>query len=133
MAPKAETRLVLQRERTSHPSNLKDVLRSRDNAAKLRQKVQIPSIHVFTRIAFTSFRCLVEMALRLVALSWFLSSCASQIIDNRQPIGSSFPVAGENATYDYVIVGAGTAGSALATRLAQDGRYTVAVLEAGSF
>lgn len=63
----------------------------------------------------------------------FASFTAAQFIHNQLPIGSTFPVPGENATYDYVVVGAGTAGLTLATRLAQDGRYSVAVLEAGSW
>lgn len=38
-----------------------------------------------------------------------------------------------NATYDYVVVGGGTAGLAVAYRLAEDGTKSVAVVEAGGF
>ncbi|KAI4248897.1 MAG: hypothetical protein L6R40_000909 [Gallowayella cf. fulva] len=48
-------------------------------------------------------------------------------------LGSSFGVPGTNATYDYVIVGGGTAGLTIATRLAQDPTVSVAVVEAGGF
>ncbi|KUI65982.1 Versicolorin B synthase [Cytospora mali] len=48
-------------------------------------------------------------------------------------VGSSFGVAGKNATYDYVVVGGGTAGLTIATRLVEQGAGTVAVIEAGSF
>ncbi|KAI4847378.1 putative choline dehydrogenase [Aureobasidium sp. EXF-8845] len=40
---------------------------------------------------------------------------------------------GLNASYDYVVVGGGTAGLTVATRLAQSGSFSVAVIEAGSF
>ncbi|KAF3762736.1 putative GMC oxidoreductase [Cryphonectria parasitica EP155] len=45
---------------------------------------------------------------------------------------SFFGVPGTNATYDYVIVGGGTAGLTLATRLAE-ANASVAVVEAGGF
>ena len=47
--------------------------------------------------------------------------------------GNNFGIPGQNATYDYVIVGGGTAGLALAVRLAEDTSLTVAVIEAGGF
>ena len=49
------------------------------------------------------------------------------------PAGSSFGTPGANATFDYVVIGGGTAGLSIATRLAQDGRHSVAVVEAGGF
>ncbi|GAB7355471.1 hypothetical protein MBLNU459_g5970t3 [Dothideomycetes sp. NU459] len=44
-----------------------------------------------------------------------------------------FGLAGINATFDYVVVGGGTAGLAIATRLAENGTFSVAVVEAGGF
>jgi choline dehydrogenase len=61
-----------------------------------------------------------------------LSAAHAQFIHNQLPIGSSFGVPGP-ASYDYIVVGGGTAGITVATCLAQDGRYSVAVIEAGTF
>lgn len=47
-------------------------------------------------------------------------------------LGNHFGISG-NATYDYVVVGGGTAGLAVAYRLAEDGLTSVAVVEAGGF
>jgi len=47
--------------------------------------------------------------------------------------GNSFGIPNNNATYDYVVVGGGTAGLAVAMRLAENTSYTVAVIEAGGF
>lgn len=48
-----------------------------------------------------------------------------------QTLGDLQGIIGQNLTFDYIVVGAGTAGLAIATRLAQ--KYTVAVIEAGTF
>jgi choline dehydrogenase-like flavoprotein len=48
-------------------------------------------------------------------------------------IGSHFGVPGLDGTYDYVVLGGGTAGLALARRLASDTDFTVAVVNAGDF
>ena len=48
-------------------------------------------------------------------------------------LGNSFGAPGTNASYDYVIVGGGTAGLTIATRLASDPAVSVAVIEAGGF
>jgi choline dehydrogenase len=47
-------------------------------------------------------------------------------------VNSYFGIPGNNATFDYVVVGGGTAGLTIATRLAQQD-FSVAVIEAGSF
>jgi choline dehydrogenase len=56
------------------------------------------------------------------------SSTAAQ-----QLLGNHFGVPGSNATYDYIVVGGGTAGLAVAYRLAEDGTKQVAVVEGGGF
>ncbi|KAL8974484.1 MAG: hypothetical protein Q9197_001274 [Variospora fuerteventurae] len=48
-------------------------------------------------------------------------------------LGSSFGVLGINATFDYVIVGGGTAGLTVAQRLATNPQLSIAVVEGGSF
>jgi choline dehydrogenase len=48
-------------------------------------------------------------------------------------LGSSFGVPGTNTTYDYVVVGGGTAGLTIAARIAEANIGTVAVIEAGTF
>lgn len=40
---------------------------------------------------------------------------------------------GENGTYDYVVIGGGTAGLTIAMRLAENESLNVAVIEAGDF
>ena len=47
-------------------------------------------------------------------------------------LGSHFGLPG-NQTFDYVVVGGGTAGLAIAARLAEEPSNSVAVIEAGSF
>jgi choline dehydrogenase len=51
----------------------------------------------------------------------------------QQLLGNFFGIAGKDATFDYVVVGGGTAGLAVANRLAENGRYQIAVIEAGGF
>lgn len=48
-------------------------------------------------------------------------------------LGTSFGIPGANATFDYVVVGGGTAGLTIATRLAENLSLSVAVVEAGGF
>ncbi|KAK5632886.1 hypothetical protein RRF57_008600 [Xylaria bambusicola] len=49
------------------------------------------------------------------------------------PLGSSFGIPGDDAIYDYVIVGGGNTGLTLATRLIEQNAGSVAVVEAGTF
>lgn len=48
-------------------------------------------------------------------------------------IAQSFGIPGVNATYDYIVVGGGTAGLTIASRLAAEPSISVAVIEAGGF
>jgi len=55
-----------------------------------------------------------------------------QRLDKRAQYWDFFPVIAQNATYDFIVVGGGSAGLATASRLAES-NYTVAVVEAGGF
>lgn len=48
-------------------------------------------------------------------------------------LGSAFSLPGINISYDYMVIGGGTVGFAIATRLADDASVTVAVIKAGGF
>jgi len=61
-------------------------------------------------------------------------SLLQQYYDPGRLLGNSFGNPGVNATFDYVVVGAGLAGSVTASRIAEAmPNMTVAVVEAGSF
>lgn len=62
-----------------------------------------------------------------------IGTAVAQVWPDGQLYGNSFGIPGVNATYDYVVVGGGTAGLAISARLAQNPNVTVAVIEAGSF
>ena len=66
--------------------------------------------------------------------SWLSLVTFAQAYYRGGPIwGNNFGSPGRNASFDYVIVGGGTAGLALAERLAEDTSLTIAVIEAGGF
>ncbi|KAI1812610.1 glucose-methanol-choline oxidoreductase [Poronia punctata] len=67
------------------------------------------------------------------ALTALAAGSVSALGDPSRLLGSSFGIPGDNATYDYVIVGGGTAGLAVAARLVEQRAGTVAVVEAGTF
>lgn len=60
------------------------------------------------------------------AISW-------QQPEGSPPYGTFFGLPGQNATYDYVVVGGGTAGLVVATRLAENTSLSIAVIEPGTF
>ncbi|PYH40288.1 GMC family oxidoreductase [Aspergillus saccharolyticus JOP 1030-1] len=78
-------------------------------------------------------------------VSWLLSSLATVAIAQEEDlnlfdygrrgplIGTSFGIPGVNETFDYIVIGGGTAGLTIASRLAQSDRFSVAVIEAGGF
>lgn len=60
-------------------------------------------------------------------------ACLTAVSSAQLLFSNNFGRAGSNATFDYVVVGGGTAGLAVAYRLAEDGSKSVAVVEAGGF
>ena len=76
----------------------------------------------------TSFFILILALCRLFAAAPTADFLAGQ----RFLLGSHMGLPGDR-TFDYVVVGGGTAGLAIATRLSEDPSNLVAVVEAGSF
>lgn len=68
----------------------------------------------------------------IAAVALLLSLFGEGVAATTRLLGSSFGPPGP-ATYDYVVVGGGTAGLTIATRLAEQTNRSIAVIEAGSF
>ncbi len=75
--------------------------------------------------------CSLSLSLSLTFFSCI--SLSTAYYRGGPPFGNNFGIPGRNASFDYVIVGGGTAGLALAARLAENTSVTVAVVEAGGF
>jgi choline dehydrogenase len=65
-------------------------------------------------------------------------TCQATALSWQQPAGSPqygsfFGLPGQNATYGYVVIGGGTAGLTVASRLAENKSLSIAVVEAGTF
>ncbi|TKA36838.1 hypothetical protein B0A54_12680 [Friedmanniomyces endolithicus] len=76
--------------------------------------------------------CLGSLLLLLPSAGAVDFALNQQYPNGKPLVSSSFGVPGNNATFDYVVVGGGTAGLALSTRLSAVG-LSVAVIEAGGF
>jgi choline dehydrogenase len=87
---------------------------------------KVLSLQEKTRWRFQKMAKICSLLALLSALNNASPTCA------RTLLGTNFGNPA-NATYDYVVVGGGTAGLAIAARLAEDERNSVAVIEAGSF
>lgn len=76
-------------------------------------------------------RGVIRSLLLLQGVMWPLCFAYFEGLFATQLIGSHFGVPDVPVTYDYVVVGGGTAGLVVARRLAAISSFTVAVVEAG--
>lgn len=90
----------------------------------------VGSLSLFTALATLPFALTVHSAPHRRQLGTLGADIADGLIQGT--LGALAGTIGVDQTYDYVVVGGGTGGNAIATRLAQAG-YSVAIIEAGEF
>ena len=78
-----------------------------------------------------ALRCLLYASLFL--LHTFTCSPISEALQAQGLLGAHFGIPGLPGSFDYVVIGGGTAGLTVACRLAANTSVTVAVIEAGGF
>lgn len=76
---------------------------------------------------------LLSGGLLVISLAACQSGTFSESIVGSGLLGDHFGVPSFNGSFDYVVIGGGTAGLAIASRLAGNGSHSVAVIEKGSF
>ena len=98
--------------------------------------VKISSLNARNRITHAPgmYRRVFSL-LRLLHLVGHAFSANSSTPDEQTTSQTAYIIrkAGVNATFDYVVIGGGTAGLTIATRLAEKAGSSVAVIEAGGF
>lgn len=87
---------------------------------------RILSVFRLAMFFFSSCAAALAVTSQATALSWEQPRGVQQY-------GTFFGLPGQNATYDYVVVGGGTAGLTVASRLAENRSLSVAVVEPGTF
>lgn len=75
----------------------------------------------------------IHVVLALFALPAILCASFNEELASQGLLGSHFGIPGLPGSFDYIIVGGGTGGLAVARRLAENTSFSVAVVEAGDF